>query len=353
MTRGDGVATRVKNVHAAAKPGDVFAAVGAFLTEHALNPEPANYALAYDVICDPNGSRGREVQALTLGGVRLSGANVVRLGGVASAVPLALVPSAPAREPAPEPNRDDALVARTLTQIVDFATTLQTIHQETNHFGRDLAETAEAIRNGGAEGGVERISRLTAAMIARVHQAETRLEQATTETAELRAALEEARTIAGTDPLTGLLNRRAFDDRFAALSPDVPVALAICDIDHFKRVNDGFGHAVGDRVLTLVAQLLEREVECTVARYGGEEFALLFERCGEDDVVARIEAARDAVVARRLRDRDSDRAIGTINFSAGVARGVAGDRLNPLMERADRALYAAKQAGRGRTIVAP
>lgn len=334
----------------------MFAAVGAFLSEHALNPDPANYALAYDVICDPTGSRAREVRALTLGGVRLSGADVARLGGVASSAPLALVSSPPppaTHDTTPGSDRDDALVARTLTQIEGFSDTLQTIHSETNDFGRDLAETAEAIRSGGAEGGVERISRLTAAMIERVHRAETRLEQAKSETAELRAALEEARTTAQTDPLTGLLNRRAFDDRFAALSPDVPVALAICDIDHFKRVNDGFGHAVGDRVLTLVAQLLEREVACTVARYGGEEFALLFEQHDEDEVLVRIEAAREAITARRLRDRDSDRAIGTINFSAGVARGVAGDTLIPLMERADRALYAAKQAGRGCTIVSP
>ncbi|WP_294357208.1 diguanylate cyclase [uncultured Sphingomonas sp.] len=345
-------------MRAGSEPQGVFAAVGAFLAEHRLGPEPANYAFAYDVVCNPLGVRAREMQALAADGVRLLAADVARLANVPISTALALVRDGPvqaAAEPdqASDSGPDVELVARTLAQIEDFSDTLQSIHSETNHFGRDLAETAEAIRSSGPGAGVERISHLTAAMIDRVHQAESRLEQAKSETAELRAALQEARTTAQTDPLTELLNRRAFDEHFAALSPETAVALAICDIDHFKRVNDGFGHAVGDRVLKLVAQMLEAEVACTVARYGGEEFALLFEAEDEAAVLARIEAARDAIAARHLRDRDSNRPIGTINFSAGVAVGYAGDTLTPLMERADRALYAAKQAGRGQTIVAP
>lgn len=345
-------------MRAGSEPQGVFAAVGAFLAEHRLGPEPANYAFAYDVVCNPLGVRAREMQALAADGVRLLAADVARLANVPISTALALVRDGPvqaAAEPdqASDSGPDVELVARTLAQIEDFSDTLQSIHSETNHFGRDLAETAEAIRSSGPGAGVERISHLTAAMIDRVHQAESRLEQAQSETAELRAALQEARTTAQTDPLTELLNRRAFDEHFAALSPETAVALAICDIDHFKRVNDGFGHAVGDRVLKLVAQMLEAEVACTVARYGGEEFALLFEAEDEAAVLARIEAARDAIAARHLRDRDSNRPIGTINFSAGVAVGYAGDTLTPLMERADRALYAAKQAGRGQTIVAP
>lgn len=345
-------------MRAGSEPQGVFAAVGAFLAEHRLGPEPANYAFAYDVVCNPLGVRAREMQALAADGVRLLAADVARLANVPISTALALVRDGPvqaAAEPdqASDSGPDVELVARTLAQIEDFSDTLQSIHSETNHFGRDLAKTAEAIRSSGPEAGVERISHLTAAMIDRVHQAESRLEQAQSETAELRAALQEARTTAQTDPLTELLNRRAFDEHFAALSPETAVALAICDIDHFKRVNDGFGHAVGDRVLKLVAQMLEAEVACTVARYGGEEFALLFEAEDEAAVLARIEAARDAIAARHLRDRDSNRPIGTINFSAGVAVGYAGDTLTPLMERADRALYAAKQAGRGQTIVAP
>ncbi|SEL68558.1 diguanylate cyclase [Sphingomonas palmae] len=344
------------------EPQGVFAAVGAFLAEHRLGPEPANYAFAYDVVCNPLGVRAREMQALAADGVRLLAADVARLANVPISTALALVRDGPVEAAADSATPSDLgsdtgpdieLVARTLAQIEDFSDTLQSIHSETNHFGRDLAATAEVIRSSGPDAGVERISHLTAAMIERVHQAESRLEQAKSETAELRAALQEARTSAQTDPLTELLNRRAFDEHFAALPPDTAVALAICDIDHFKRVNDGFGHAVGDRVLKLVAQMLEREVACTVARYGGEEFALLFEAENEAAVLARIEAARDAIAARHLRDRDTNRPIGEINFSAGVAVGYAGDTLTPLMERADRALYAAKQAGRGQTIVAP
>lgn len=334
----------------------LFARIGAFLGQHWLSPEPANYALAYDIVSNPAGPRAREVAQLTQGGVRLSGGDIVRLGGSPRNAP-PIAPVTPVAPPAADPpaEHDTQLVERTLAQVEGFSAALNMIHSETNDFGRDLAASAEAIRIGDAHAGVERIAHLTAAMIERVHRAETRLEQARHETAELRTALQEARSSAQTDPLTGLPNRRALDDAFGRLAPGTSVAVALCDIDHFKRVNDGFGHAVGDRVLKLVAQLLEREVGCTVARYGGEEFALLFEDADADTdtVLARIEAARCAVTARRLRDRDTDRAIGTIDFSAGVVRGQAGETLPILLQRADRALYAAKQAGRGCTIVAP
>ena len=330
--------------------GATFARVVGFLREHWLSPHPTNYAFAYDIVCHPTGARAREVARLTENGVRLSGGDIVRLGGRPSNTPpITLVPDGVATVS----NHDAALTARTLEQVEGFSRTLHAIHSETNDFGRDLAASAAAIRIGDAHAGVERIAHLTAAMIERVHRAETRLEQAQVETAELRAALEEARNSAQTDPLTGLLNRRAFDDTFAALAPGTAVALAICDIDHFKRVNDDFGHAVGDRVLTLVAGLLQCEVGSTVARYGGEEFALLFKGPDAAAALARIEAARAAITRRRLRDRDSDRAIGTIDFSAGMVLGHAGEPLPSLMGRADRALYAAKQAGRGCTIVAP
>lgn len=351
---GVGVATRLRDVQEADDPSELFAGVVTFLGQHWLSPDPVNYAFAYDIVRNPGGARAREVARLTQNGIRLSGGDILRLGGSArNAPPIALLPFVPPVEPAGCDERDVALVARALAQVDGFTDTLHTIHSETNDFGRDLAATAETMRDGGEHAGVERIAHLTAAMIERVHRAETRLEQAKHETAELRAELEEARSIAQTDPLTELPNRRAFDDAFAALAPGTAVALAICDIDYFKRVNDDFGHAVGDRVLKLVAQSLQHAVGCTVARYGGEEFALLFTDVDAGDALARIDAARAAITRRRLRDRDSDRPIGTIDFSAGLATGVARDTLPALMKRADRALYGAKQAGRGCTIVAP
>ena len=155
---------------------------------------------------------------------------------------------------------------------------------------------------------------------------------------------------ADTDYLTGLLNRRAFDLEFRrqcdrARRADVPLALAMFDLDHFKQINDRYGHAEGDRVLCDFAALLERELRGgdTLARVGGEEFAVVLFGVGRDDGV--VFAARIGRELQRLGEqRDTP-----LSTSAGVA-ALSVNEPDPaaLLLVADRALYAAKQAGRRR-----
>ncbi|WP_162939748.1 GGDEF domain-containing protein [Neorhizobium sp. NCHU2750] len=155
---------------------------------------------------------------------------------------------------------------------------------------------------------------------------------------------------ATTDGLTGLLNRRSFDQRFSpsrdgvVAKPDV--GLIIVDIDRFKSINDTYGHATGDTVLKSVAQLLSRNVRSgdIVARFGGEEFAILIEN-------ANIEVLRR--VAESLREAIADTGITispdqTLNVTAsfGVAKSRPGRSSDDLFRAADKALYAAKSAGR-------
>jgi len=155
------------------------------------------------------------------------------------------------------------------------------------------------------------------------------------------------------DPLTGLFNRRAMDS-FIAGRRDAPAGsvVAICDIDHFKRVNDTYGHVAGDEVLRQVAGCLRDQVRAQdmIFRYGGEEFLIVFND---------VDLTLDAALCERLRGALAEHEITilgshTIRVTAsfGVATlSASGDFLSAIV-RADAALYQAKDAGRNRVAVA-
>lgn len=163
-------------------------------------------------------------------------------------------------------------------------------------------------------------------------------------------AREQLSHLATTDDLTGIPNRRAFQDRLAAATADarrrgVPLSLVVMDIDHFKRVNDTHGHPAGDRVLVEFALRLGGLVRAdeVVARVGGEEFAWIIPGAGADDAVRAAERLR-AVIGD-----ESFRGVGRLTVSAGVCElADASDR--DLFRAADTALYRAKEQGRNRVV---
>ena len=156
---------------------------------------------------------------------------------------------------------------------------------------------------------------------------------------------------ARTDPLTGLLNRRGFDEHasreLAHLGRDGhSIALVIFDLDHFKHINDQWGHMVGDRVLAHMAKLLtaESRVIDVAARLGGEEFAVLMPGGHQAGATAFAERVRRALAAADWSD------VPEVRASAGIAVAVDPLGVQGMLERADRALYAAKRGGRDRTV---
>jgi len=314
----------------------LYHAIGVFLNEHRLSPEPCHYAFAFRVLSEPQGAVAQSVAAMTEGGIRLSARDIAALGGEIGA------PSHNAMSTA------DGLVAQTQMQVEGFTDMMRSIRAETQGFGRDLAASAEAIRNADSALGVTEVVRLTGAMLDRVRTAEERLEAATREATELRAKLEEARDNARRDPLTDLPNRRAFEEAFAAaVAAGKRLCIAVCDVDHFKRVNDRFGHAVGDRVLKAIATaLVEGCPGHLVARYGGEEFAVLFTDVEREAALTTLDAAREEVAAKRYRLRESDEPLGAVTFSAGLTAAQPGETLGTVFGRADALLYAAKDGGR-------
>ncbi len=161
------------------------------------------------------------------------------------------------------------------------------------------------------------------------------------------------------DGLTGTFNRRHFEDRLAAelsfaMRQGTPVCALLLDVDHFKRVNDTLGHPAGDEVLRRIGKLLLQAArsEDLVARYGGEEFAIIARGIGTTDGVAFAERLR-ALIERSPIEWQGKRV--PITVSIGVAHNRAGVALSTseqLVAAADRALYAAKEAGRNRVELA-
>ena len=158
------------------------------------------------------------------------------------------------------------------------------------------------------------------------------------------------------DPLTGVYNRRYFSEQFErefafALRTDGCLSLLVIDLDHFKAVNDTHGHAIGDRVLAVVASILSESMRASdiVVRYGGEEFVILA-RATSPEVAARLgERVLNAV--RAMKVSCPGNCTLSLTASVGVASRQPGDTRETLFNRADAALYEAKRAGRDRVII--
>ncbi len=178
----------------------------------------------------------------------------------------------------------------------------------------------------------------------RLESAEQKLEN---QTDQISSYLTEART----DGLTGLFNRRAFDKALDGLFGDwtqkgQSFSMGMIDIDHFKQINDTYGHPAGDAVLREVSQVLQRELgsEICVARYGGEEFAILSSLPNEklaqllDELRAKVNSLQVAHESQVI----------SVSLSAGAAQICSDDKIGKLVRRADEALYAAKLGGRNR-----
>jgi diguanylate cyclase len=321
----------------------LFDRIGAFLDKHRLSPEPLHYEFAHRVVSHPESPLAAAVAAMCDGGIRLTQKDIIALGGDVAG---AAMPENDTRAV------HDGLVAQTQLQVEGFQDLMRAVRAETTGFGRDLAASADAMREANA-GRAEDIIRITSAMLDRVRATEVRLEAANREAAELREKLEAARDDARRDPLTGLPNRRVFEESYAEhLQSGGTACVAICDIDKFKIVNDTFGHAIGDRVLKAIADVIAAECKGhVVARYGGEEFAVLFCGISIDDARTCLEAARATVANKRYRLRETDAPLGAVTFSTGLTEATPGEPIDAAFVRADQLLYRAKNAGRNRLMV--
>lgn len=206
-----------------------------------------------------------------------------------------------------------------------------------------------------AEGGDDAAVVVTAVsqLLAANSQMQQQLDSAQEQLRQQAQEIESQTAAARTDALTGLANRRVFDHEIAALTSrfneqGTPFAVTILDIDHFKTFNDTHGHQVGDLVLQHAAKVYVAAVPETdiVTRFGGEEFAVIHPGTTVEEAASRADAIRAALDASRIHSDDKEL---HVTVSLGVAESTPGEEPAELIERADSALYAAKESGRNRT----
>lgn len=319
----------------------ILANVSAFLLEHAIEPLPDHYALAYRHRIAGEPGLGQDIAAL----IRDGHATIEAIRENEGALSIALLAT---------------LVQQAQQQLADVAALARRSGEEARAYGQaleeNIAELAPTIASHPVLGSLVGLTRM---MIEKTAAAENQMRQSASQIETMRDNLDQAREQAETDALTGLFNRRAFERELGAACErakmnGTPLALAFCDVDHFKNVNDTHGHDIGDRVLSFIAKVLLENVgkRGIVARHGGEEFVILFDGMTPEDAYEIVDIARYDLAKRNIIDRNAGQAIGTVTLSAGVAGLGLDMNISTMLRRADRALYRAKRDGRNRVLLA-
>ena len=320
------------------------------MSKHEAAFNPITYAVWYEYASGQNAGLKREIEALTAAAQKLDDATTRRLHQTHIA------------------ELDDQTVERLNTEfqrlLAEVSHSAEATGSDATKFGSGLEQLRQALEHSLSVpvlrervNGVLQDTRQIQGSISALTQ---RLEASQSEIVVLRNELMRVREEAQIDGLTGLLNRRAFDDTINAVLPDVRDSgvgpcLVMMDIDHFKMLNDSYGHVFGDRVIRTIGELLKATVkgQDVVARYGGEEFALLLPETPLAGAKVVAERLREAVAQSRIRRLNSEETVGCITISAGIANYHAGEAVATFVDRADAALYASKAQGRNRVTVAP
>jgi len=232
---------------------------------------------------------------------------------------------------------------------------------ETARFGSSLSRLSQVLASDEAGQGDAVAATLadTQQMQRAVGSLQQRLSESQHEIDNLREEVRRARHDALVDDLTGLANRRAFDQRMAACLAEtaahaaLPPCLVVGDLDHFKEINDTYGHSFGDQVLRAVAGVMKSLApsDALAARVGGEEFALLLPATALADAQALAEQLRHRISAARVRRQTTQETIARVTLSLGVTIHRMGESVREFCDRADQALYRSKNDGRDRVTV--
>lgn len=311
---------------------ETFDALRVYIERYDIDPNPANYALLYRHYVRGEANLADNVTQLIETGY------------------------------APDTVGDEALSEEDLQMIANTAqeqlkaleALVSTSHEDARGFGDALEGSAQSMaKDHSGASAITTLIDLTRTMIVKTRAAEQELRARGEAMIDLQASLVDARSKADTDSLTGLSNRRAFERMLGAVSERAlhsgrPLSLAICDVDHFKTINDRFGHVTGDRVLKLIGDILTDHCgkQGHVFRFGGEEFVILFEELGVEAAYELVDAARRDLADRHIVKKETDEPLGQITFSAGIGGMPPAVDAGGLLRVADRALYAAKANGR-------
>jgi diguanylate cyclase len=308
---------------------------------HGVEPVPENYALWYAYVARTNSELSRVLDGLIADG------KVFDPDVLSDLVERFVAKRVPEGE---------ALGREITGQLEQVLSAVSRLSGGTASYGRKLERfSGELATTSDIAALVRNLAEATRMMADDTKRMEAELDQAAAEIHRLQSSLSDARRDAMADPLTGLGNRRRFEIELKRLAGEAatsgePLSLLIGDVDHFKQVNDRWGHLVGDQVLKLVASTMKEnmkgfDVPC---RYGGEEFAVLMPNTPLRVAAHVAENLRRAIMAKRLVRKNTGETLGQITLSVGVTAFRAGEPLATFVERADANLYQAKHTGRNR-----
>jgi diguanylate cyclase len=248
---------------------------------------------------------------------------------------------------------------RLLSAIVDMTTKAG---DDVTNYGNFLGQSIQQIEGDSELSGIQLVVsslfKETNVMMDTNRKFEKQLQLTTEEMSLLRQELSEIRQQASLDPLTGVANRMTFDDSLkkaidSAISEERDLCLLMVDMDNFKKVNDQHGHLIGDKVLKFLSGTLKKMVKGKdlVARYGGDEFSIILEDTPESGAFTLAENIRKEIEKSKLKRTATGERLGNPTVSIGLAAVQPGDDKDRLVERADKALYEAKNAGRNRVKI--
>lgn len=320
------------------------------MTRQAVALNPVSYSIWYEYVAGINQALKAAIDELTKSGKVLDGAATEELYRTYIA------------------ERDQQVAHRVASGfkkvMADVSQDAANAEEHVHRFGNALEQWTEEQGNTAfgdhAEAGIGKLLSGTREMQGAITTLQDRLDASRKEIEKLQQEVNRAREAALADELTGLVNRRGFEIALAACLAEEDshghgACLLFADIDHFKRVNDSYGHLMGDKVLRAVAQILKANVKGkdTAARFGGEEFVILLPETSIEGAMSLAEKIRTKIEGSRIRRADTQQEIAQITVSLGIASHCAGESPNDFLSRVDAALYASKAQGRNRVTVAP
>ncbi|WP_176597149.1 MULTISPECIES: sensor domain-containing diguanylate cyclase [Sphingobium] len=321
--------------------------IGDFLFAHDLDLTPLNFGVAHDYLTGSHIGVEKAVKAV------LTERGKITNGWIENV-------AAEQRNDEVTPEALASMLDKVEENLSQFTGLMTESRNSAKDYGAALQEEVKGLSAGSDNQPVlTRLVALTRSMVEKTRQVESQLRDNQKQTQLLKSNLESARRAAEHDHLTGLPNRRAFEgvlreELKLAQDQGQSLAVAFCDIDHFKLINDAHGHDTGDRVLKFVAGLLSKASndQCHVARHGGEEFVMLFRGKTAAEACEAVDSVRQDLSTRSLVNRANGERMERVSFSAGVANVLAYEDPRAALKAADRALYLAKEHGRNRVYLA-
>lgn len=311
-----------------------------------ISPIPRNYELLYEAYIGSNPKLTKELAAL---GSRATQEELDAIGTQYFG--------------AHRSNGIDRIHSHLAGELGSLVKLLQDEQQALENYNKLLGEAYTNISSKSANStdilrnAISMISRATADTMSGGKERVENVAQKSFEMEIIRQELDEYKRIANTDSLTRLANRRAFDERLSAVYNADTVrnftGLLVADIDHFKKINDTYGHPVGDKILASVGNIIRVSLrrDAFVARTGGEEFAVILTDTSVDDCLATAERIRTSLEATPFKNSKTGMNYGPVTLSLGVCMASAALDPTDLYSKSDVALYCAKNAGRNRSLL--